>query len=83
MNHEQLTFQWLTPIMMGLIAFLVGIIGIMIKGYLATLADSMDKMGNNVEGLSSEMRKYFDNNEKRHHENELKIVRIQEHLKAS
>lgn len=38
-NH--LTYQWLTPILVSIIAFAVGVIGIMIRNYMASIDHSI------------------------------------------
>ena len=44
MTPEHLTYQWLTPIMMGIITFLVGVIGMMIKNYLASIDKNIEQV---------------------------------------
>lgn len=39
-----LTFQWVTPMLIGLIAFLVAIIGFIIKSYLASIDSRFERM---------------------------------------
>lgn len=80
---QNITYEWLIPVMMGFIALLIAIIGYMINGWLSTMSANMDKMCINIESTNVEMRKYFSDNEKRHHGNELEIVRLKEHLNAN
>ena len=49
-----LTFQWVTPMLIGLIAFLIAIIGWIIKVYLASIEARFEKF--NVE-MSSYMER--------------------------
>ena len=68
-----LTYQWITPI-------LLGIIGLMVERYLSSIMASFKEMAKSIEATNAEMRKYFKENEERHGKNEKDIIRLQEHI---
>lgn len=72
MDHA-LTYQWLTPI-------LLGVIGLMVERYLSSIMASFKEMAKSIEATNAEMRKYFQENEKRHNDNEKDIIRLKEHI---
>ena len=67
MQPDHLTYQWLTPVMMAIIAFLVGIIGFMIKGYLASITERFEILDDKItkhmdkveKSLNDEKENYF------------------------
>ena len=70
MQPDHLTYQWLTPVMMGLIAFLIGIIGYMIHGYLSSITNRFEELDTKItkhmdkveKALDEEQRNYFNIN---------------------
>ena len=68
-----LTYQWLTPI-------LLGVIGLMVERYLSSIMSSFKDMTKSIEQTNTEMRKYFKENEQRHNDNEKEIIRLKEHI---
>ncbi len=64
MEHN-LTYQWLTPIMIGMLVFLVGIIGFMIKAYLQLIADTIGKHITKVEAFMTKTTEQWASADKR------------------
>ena len=65
--ETHLTYQWLTPVMMGIIAFLIGIIGYMIHVYLASITHRFEELDDKItrhmdkveKALEEEQKNYF------------------------
>jgi hypothetical protein len=60
MPPDHLTYQWLTPIMMGIIAFLVGVIGFMIKGYLSSIDKNIEKVKDDLIEHVEKVERYIE-----------------------
>lgn len=62
MEHS-LTYQWITPLMIGMIAFLVGVIGFMIKGYLASIDTRFKELNDKITKHIDRMELVLDDHE--------------------
>jgi len=83
MQPETLTFQWLSPLLIGIIAGLVGIIGWMIKGYLNSFKESIDKIAMSLEENIKKVEVFMREINDKHTDVDKRVVRLEEHIKIN
>lgn len=82
MSTGQVTFEWLVPVLIGSLVGMIGIIGWMIRGYLSIITKDFSDLKNEIKSSNEEMRKYFKENEDRHHVSDIRITKLEEHSSA-
>lgn len=80
MQPDQLTYQWLVPILLGALALTIGVIGKGIIGYLSLLSTDISEMRKDLKESNEEMRKSNEANNKEHHGFDLRLTKIEEHI---
>lgn len=83
MAQETLTFQWLSPLLIGIIAGLIGIIGWMIKGYLNSFKESIDKIAMSLEENIKKVEVFMREINDKHTDVDKRVVRLEEHIKIN
>lgn len=80
MTPDNLTYQWLNPVMMGIIAFLIGIIGVMFKNYLASMERKDHEIANELRTFISRIEQAMEKMDDRYNQVEKRITRLEDHV---
>lgn len=84
MQPDQLTYQWLVPQLIGFIGGMIllflAIIGWVIRNYLSSMKAEVVEMKVEMKNSGEEIRKYFEENGKKHHAADIRMTKIEEHL---
>ena len=76
---DQLTFQWLVPVMMTVIAFLVGVIGVMFKNYLSSMEKSDQEISLELKTFVNRVEQAMQKMDDRYVQVERRITRLEDH----
>ena len=78
MNSEQtLTFQWLTPLLIAIVGFLVGIIGFMVKEYLSRMSRDINEVKIDLREHIMNVSKYMNDNSNHNHNIEIRLTKLE------
>lgn len=80
MQPDHLTYQWLTPVMMSIIAFLVGIIGLMIKNYLASIDKNIEQVKDDLILHVGKVEAFIKETNDRYNTADKRITRLEDHV---
>ncbi len=80
MQPDHLTYQWLTPLLMGMIALLVSIIGIMIKNYLHTMEKSDQDITDELRTFVTRVEQAMQKMDDRYNQVDKRITRLEDHV---
>jgi flagellar capping protein FliD len=80
MQPDHLTYQWLTPIMTGIIASLVGIIGVMIKNYLSSMEKRDQEITDELRTFVTRVEQAMQKMDDRYNQVDKRITRLEDHV---
>ena len=79
MPPEYLTYQWLTPLLIGVIVFLVGTIGWMIQSYLSGISTRFEALDRRVTEHMHKVETNMSEVTRRFYNLESRVTRIEDH----
>jgi hypothetical protein len=74
-----LTFQWVTPMLIGLIAFLVAIIGWIIKGYLASIDARFERINVKMSSYMERAERLIEKQNEQYQQVDRRLIILENH----
>lgn len=80
MPPDHLTYQWLAPVMMSIIAFLIGVIGFMIRGYLSSIDKNIEKVKDDLIIHVEKVEIFIKETTDRYNGVDKRVTRLEDHI---